>query len=188
MICNAVSESFVTCARFLQMSWLFVRICLWFQTTRPFSSKGLLQIFMLCDWLTGAAFALRLGERMFQTGSQKCNMQRCSSVIWYLGLSLTPCFCFISRDWYPPHQVCLQARKTDVPQAFGVVKSLLSEQVAFMAPAWILGTACVWSVCGSPSADRSAATAGGQPLSWEVRKSQTGVALGSVNCQDVWIS
>lgn len=169
------------------MNWLFVRICLWFQTVWPFSSKGLLTIFMLCDWLTGTAFALRLGEWMFQTGSQKSNMQRCSLVIWYLGLSLTT-FLFRILRLVPLHQVCVQARKTAIPQAFGVVKSWFSEQVAFMAPAWILGAACIGSVCGSPSTDHSTAAAGGQPLSWEVRKSQTRVALGSVNCQDVWIS
>lgn len=37
-----------------------------------------------------------------QTGRRKCHMQRCSSVIRYMGLSITPCFCFISWCWYHP--------------------------------------------------------------------------------------
>lgn len=51
------------------------------------------------------------------------------------GVVLNPMFLFRILGLVPLHQVCVQARKTAIPQAFGVVKSWFSEQVAFMAPA-----------------------------------------------------
>lgn len=133
----------------------------------------------------GAGFALRLGEWMFQTGSQKCNMPFNHLLF---GVAPNLVFLFHMFGLVPSQQVFLQARKTVIAWAFGTVKSLFSEKAAFLAPVWVLGSACVWPVCGFPSTDGRAATARGQTHSWGLRESQTGVALGSVNCQDVWIN
>lgn len=183
MICSAVSDSFVICAWFLQRSWLSVSICLLFQSIWPFFSPFASNIHVVW-WV----LVLLLGwvSECFRwvVRNLTCRDILQSSVIWGCP---SPMFLFHILVLVSSQQVFLQARQTVIAWAFGTVKSLFSEQVAFLAPDWILGAACVWPLWGFPSTDDRAATAGGQAHSWGVRESHTGAALGSVNCQDVWI-
>lgn len=111
------------------------------------------------------------------------------AALQYYGIwGLPPYFHLIPWEWYHPTRSVCWHEKPLLPLPSRVVRSLFSEKVAFMAPAWFLGAACAWSVYRSPPTNGRTATAGGQPLSWEVRKSQTGVTLGSENCQEVWTS
>lgn len=86
------------------------------------------------------------------TGSQEGNVQRCSSVILYLGLSLALCFYFISWDGYQPTRSVCWKRNLSLPMAIGIVTSLFEEQGSLHGSSLDFGSS-LWSVHGSPPAD-----------------------------------
>lgn len=62
----------------------------------------------------------------FRQAARNVNVQSCSSVLWYLGLSLPPYFYLIPWEWYhPTRSVCWQ-EKLLLAMPSRVVRSLFS--------------------------------------------------------------